>query len=105
MFNPGPGGKDVEQKIWNKIFNEFHDPFVRPIKRREDKLVVHVGITYHQLIDVVSQLIYWFIEWPFVKLKAIFIDIRTLVTFKTHLKFNVINLEWERSDNNLKYLD
>ena len=43
---------DVEQRIWDKIFNEFHDPFVRPIKKREDKLVVRVGITYHQLIDV-----------------------------------------------------
>ena len=47
---------EVEQRIWDKIFNEFHDPFVRPIKKREDKLVVRVGITYHQLIDVVSQL-------------------------------------------------
>ena len=46
---------DVEQRIWDKIFNKFHDPFVRPIRKREDKLVVRVGITYHQLIDVVSR--------------------------------------------------
>ena len=54
MFVPGPTNGEIEQGIWDKIFNEFHDPFVRPIKRREDKLVVRVGITYHQLIDVVS---------------------------------------------------
>ncbi|XP_028411581.1 acetylcholine receptor subunit alpha-like isoform X2 [Dendronephthya gigantea] len=42
----------VEQRILDEIFNEFHDPFVRPIRKREDKLVVIVGISYHQLINV-----------------------------------------------------
>ena len=39
------------------IFNEYHDSFVRPIKRREDKIVVYVGLTYHQLIDVVRKML------------------------------------------------
>ncbi|XP_046848689.1 neuronal acetylcholine receptor subunit alpha-10-like isoform X2 [Xenia sp. Carnegie-2017] len=41
-----------EQKIFEKIFNQFHDPYVRPIKKREDQLVMVVGVSYHQLVDV-----------------------------------------------------
>ena len=48
--------KSQEQNIMDHIFNEYHDPFVRPIKRKEDKIVVHVGLTYHQLIDVVRKM-------------------------------------------------
>lgn len=47
-----PVFKSHEQNIIDHVFNKHHDPFVRPIRRRDGKIVVHVGITYHQLIDV-----------------------------------------------------